>query len=83
MQDRALYKELIVKRISLIAAMTLISVASTGCQCLPLTERYTDVVDAYADREIALDGLYTPKLDVTRWGRWNGPQCCQPNCNCR
>lgn len=50
---------------------------TTGCHCLPITERYCDRVDCVADHEACLDRWYCPKLDVTRWGMWNGPDCCR------
>ncbi|MCA9050554.1 MAG: hypothetical protein KDA89_17575 [Planctomycetaceae bacterium] len=48
-----------------------------GCHCLPVTERYCDCVDRVADHEVCLDRFYCPKLDVTRWGMWDGPACCR------
>ncbi|MEQ9409254.1 MAG: hypothetical protein RIK87_16075 [Fuerstiella sp.] len=56
--------------------------AGFGCHCLPVTERYCDAIDRVADHEVHLDRHYRPAFDVTRWGMWNGPECCRPNC-CR
>ena len=52
----------------------------TGCHCLPANEHWHDTVDAIADSEAQFDECYCPLLDVSRWGRWDGPSCCR---NCR
>lgn len=69
------------KRFILLAAAGLLAVGSVGCHCVPCTERYSDVVDAYAESEPHLDHCFSPCWDVTRWGRWDCP-CCDSNCNC-
>jgi len=51
-----------------------------GCQCVPVSERWHDHVDSVADSEAHFDECYHPIFDVTRWGRWDGPQRCR---NCR
>ncbi|MEZ6133210.1 MAG: hypothetical protein R3C59_31470 [Planctomycetaceae bacterium] len=54
-------------------------VGLSGCQCMPVTERYADRVDCIADHEGRFERFYCPCLDVTRWGMWNCPCCaCRP-----
>lgn len=54
--------------------------ATVGCHCTPGYEAYNDAVDHVADTTACFDGVYCPKLDVTRWGRWDGPCCCHKKC---
>lgn len=39
-----------------------------GCQCFDISERYGDVIDHIADRQLTLDRFYRPGLDLTRVG---------------
>lgn len=64
------------------ALAALLLCGSFGCHCMPVTERYCDAVDCIADQEIDKDRYYRPAFDVTRWGMWNGPECCRRN-QCR
>lgn len=68
------------KRLALLLVFVFAILPSTGCHCVPVTERWNDHVDAVADSQACFDDCYCPTLDVTRWGRWDGPQCCR---NCR
>ena len=54
--------------------------ATVGCHCTPGYEAYNDAVDHVSDTTACFDGVYCPKLDVTRWGRWDGPACCRNKC---
>ncbi len=57
----------------------------TGCHCCcfaPVTEKYCDVVDDIAERRPWADRCYHSKLDLTRLGRSDGPDCCR-NRGCR
>ncbi len=63
-----------------LSALVFVLALLPGCHCMPITERLADRVDCIADKEACLDRLYRPRLDVTRWGMWNGPECCR-NCN--
>ncbi|MEZ6121799.1 MAG: hypothetical protein R3C49_01335 [Planctomycetaceae bacterium] len=65
----------------LILPLVILLAAVSGCHCCPVTEHYCDCVDRIADHEGCL-APNRPLLDVTRWGTWNGPACCRPNC-CR
>jgi len=53
----------------------LLAGGTCGCQCAPLTDHYANAVDHIADRELALDALYHPGLDLTRIGRTDWCQC--------
>ena len=55
-------------------------VTFSGCQCLPVTERCADGVDRIADHQGCMGHFHNPYLDVTRWGMWDGPNCCRPVC---
>ncbi len=70
------------KRFILLAVVGLVASGNLGCHCMPWTERYNDHIDAGAEDEPCLDHCFNPKWDVTRWGRWDGPDCCRGNC-CR
>ena len=72
----------LVKRSLKFVLVSILATGSAGCHCMPMTERYCDHVDNFADHEISLDKHYRPVFDVTRWGMWNGPECCRGN-NCR
>lgn len=47
----------------------------SGCHCLPGNERYSDGIDRINDHEGRLMPNNIPRLDVTRWGMWDGPPC--------
>jgi len=51
-----------------------------GCHCTPISERYNDHIDNIADTSCRSEQHYCPRLDVTRWGMWNGPACCRDKC---
>lgn len=54
----------------------------SGCHCMPCTEKHNDVIDDFSDRCPWADKYYHAKLDLTRLGRSDGPQCCRNQC-CR
>lgn len=65
-----------IQRIILLAMATTASAALlSGCHCLPLNERYSDGIDRITDHEGHLMPNNIPRLDVTRWGMWDGPEC--------
>jgi len=53
---------------------------TVGCHCSPGYEGYNDIVDLAADNSCCMERCYHPALDVTRWGRWDGPACCRNKC---
>lgn len=55
-------------------------VALIGCHCAPVYEPYNDVIDLASDTQGCMERHYSPTLDVTRWGRSNGPCCCRKKC---
>ncbi len=62
--------------------LTAAVVSLSGCHCLPATERYNDTIDRIVDHDGRSMPNNVPRLDVTRWGMWDGPDCCRcRNCN--
>lgn len=41
-------------------------VSASGCHCMGISERYGNVIDCVADRQLCMDGCYRPGLDLTR-----------------
>ena len=65
-----------------VVALAALIVLSTGCHCMPCTEKHADMVDDLSDRCPWADKYYHAKLDLTRLGRSDGPewyrhQCCR------
>lgn len=69
------------KRFFSLAALLLVTCCASGCHCLPGYECYNDDIDYLADNHCQMERHYHPCLDVTRWGRSDGPCCCN-NKNC-
>ena len=61
----------------------------SGCQCCPLFDHYTNVVDDATDTHLYFDHCYNPRFDITRMGKpdWCSPfnrmfcrRCCNNGC---
>jgi len=55
----------------------------SGCHCMPFkacTEKHCDHIDDFSDRRPWADRCYHAKLDLTRLGRSDGPECCRNQC---
>ena len=73
-----------------IPAAAVIAITMVGCQCIPLTEHYCDVIDEINDHECCGERLYYAPLDLQRIGkadwckcrlnRWLCPSCCRRAC---
>jgi hypothetical protein len=68
------------QRFAVLLLLLVTSAILSGCHCLPITERYSDGIDRIADHEGHLMPNNIPRLDVTRWGMWDGPAWCRKGC---
>lgn len=62
------------------ALIAVLLFVGSGCHCCcfnPVTEKYCDAIDDFSDRRPWADRFYHAKLDLTRLGRSDGPECCQ------